>query len=91
VVKLPTHEAVLGRNQLVLDLCQKEVRDYIVEQVTAILDEAEICYVKWDMNRHIAEAFSSVLQNQGEFYHRYIIGLYEVLTRIFVPRKGERM
>lgn len=85
-VKLPNRKAVLGRNQLVLDLCQKAVRDYIVEQVTAILDEAEISYVKWDMNRHIAEAFSSVLQNQGEFYHRYIIGLYEVLTRIFAPR-----
>jgi alpha-galactosidase len=85
-VKLPNRKAVLGRNQLVLDLCQKEVRDYIVEQVTAALDEAEVSYVKWDMNRHIAEAFSTTLQNQGEFYHRYIIGLYEVLTRIFVPR-----
>ena len=85
-VKLPNRKAVLGRNQLVLDLCQKEVRDYIVEQVSNILDEADIRYVKWDMNRHIAEVFSSVLQNQGEFYHRYILGLYEVLTRIFVPR-----
>jgi len=85
-VKLPNRNAVLGRNQLVLDLCQQAVRDYIVEHVTAILDEAEISYVKWDMNRHIAEAFSSSLQNQGEFYHRYILGLYEVLTRIFTQR-----
>ncbi len=85
-VKLSNRKAVLGRNQLVLDLCQKEVRDYIVEQVTTILDEAAIGYVKWDMNRHIAEAFSYALQNQGEFYHRYIIGLYEILTRIFAPR-----
>ena len=38
------------------------------------------------MNRHIAEGYSSALENQGEFYHRYILGLYEVLTRIFVPR-----
>lgn len=85
-VKLPGRTTVLGRTQLVLDLCQKAVRDYIVEQVSTILDEAEISYVKWDMNRHIAEAFSAVLQNQGEFYHRYILGLYEVLTRIFSPR-----
>lgn len=85
-VKLSDRKAVFGRNQLVLDLCQKKVRDYIVEQVGSLLDEAEISYVKWDMNRHIAEAFSSSLQNQGEFYHRYIMGLYEVLTRIFVPR-----
>ena len=85
-IKLPNRPSVLGRNQLVLDLCKKEVRDYIVEQVSSILDKAEISYVKWDMNRHIAEAFSTALQNQGEFYHRYILGLYEVLTRIFEPR-----
>jgi alpha-galactosidase len=85
-IKLPNRPSVLGRNQLVLDLCQKEVRDYVVKQVSSILDEAEISYVKWDMNRHIAETFSTALQNQGEFYHRYILGLYEVLTRIFEPR-----
>ncbi len=85
-VQLPHRQAVLGRNQLVLDLCRREVRDYIVEQVSGILDDAGISYVKWDMNRHIAESFSSVLGNQGEFYHRYIMGLYEVLTRIFGPR-----
>lgn len=85
-IKLPNREAVLGRNQLVLDLCQKEVRDYIVENVGAILDEADVSYVKWDMNRHIAEAYSLALENQGEFYHGYIIGLYEVLSRIFDPR-----
>ncbi|MDD4111988.1 MAG: alpha-galactosidase [Herbinix sp.] len=85
-IRLPNRKAVLGRNQLVLDLCQKEVRDYIVNNVSAILDEVKISYVKWDMNRHIAEAFSSTLRNQGEFYHRYIMGLYEILTRIFLPR-----
>lgn len=85
-IKLPNRKPVLGRNQLVLDLCKKEVRDYIVDNVSSILDEAGISYVKWDMNRHIAEAYSAVLSNQGEFYHRYIMGLYEVLKRIFEPR-----
>lgn len=85
-IKLPNRHSVLGRNQLVLDLCKKEVRDYIVEQVSGILDEAKISYIKWDMNRHTAEAFSEALKNQGEFYHRYILGLYEVLSRIFEPR-----
>lgn len=85
-IKLPNRHEVLGRNQLVLDLCKPEVRDYIVEHVSSILDEAKISYVKWDMNRHIAEACSEALQNQGEFYHRYILGLYEIMTRIFGPR-----
>lgn len=80
--KVPT----LGRNQLVLDLCRQEVRDYIVEAVGKVLDENNIDYVKWDMNRHISDAFSPVLLNQGEFLHRYILGLYDVLGRIFRPR-----
>lgn len=75
-----------GRNQLVLDLCNPAVRDYIVENMTARLDEAGVDYVKWDMNRHISDAYSSALGNQGEFYHRYILGLYDILHRIFGPR-----
>ncbi len=72
--------AVLGRNQLLLDLTRKEVRDYIVENITGILDASHISYVKWDMNRH-----SIAL---GAKAHRFILGLYEVLDRIFTPRPG---
>ncbi len=77
---------VLGRNQMVLDLCNKDVREYIVENVTRVLDTADIDYVKWDMNRHMSDACSKTITNQGEFFHRYIMGLYEVLGRIFYAR-----
>ena len=69
---------VLGRNQLLLDLTKPEVRDYIVENVGGILDSAGIFYVKWDMNRHSVAL--------GAKAHRYILGLYDVLRRIFEPR-----
>ncbi len=69
---------VLGRHQLLLDLTRPEVRDYIVENVSKILDDAGISYVKWDMNR-----YSVAL---GARAHDYILGLYEVLRRIFAPR-----
>lgn len=85
-VKLPGKKPVLGRNQLVLDLCNPEVQDYIIENVGKVLDDAGVSYVKWDMNRHIAEAYSPVLFNQGEFYHRYIMGLYRVMREIFGKR-----
>ena len=85
-VQTPAKKPTLGRNQLVLDLCRAEVRDYIVSSVSSILDESDISYVKWDMNRHISDAFSPDLHNQGEFFHRYILGLYDVLNRIFTPR-----
>ena len=67
-----------GRNELLLDLTKPEVRDYIVENVTGVLDNANISYVKWDMNRH-----SIAL---GAKAHRFILGLYEVMERIFTPR-----
>ena len=72
------HSDLLCRHQLLLDLTKQEVRDYIVENVSRILDTAEISYVKWDMNRH-----SIAL---GAKAHAFILGLYEVLARIFGPR-----
>ena len=85
-VSVPGRQPAFGRNQLVLDLCNKEVRDYIVRSVRGILDGAHISYVKWDMNRHISDMYSPVLPDQGMFSHRYILGLYEVLGRIFGDR-----
>jgi len=85
-ISIPGKKPVMGRNQLVLDLCNPEVRDYIVSSVSNILDESRISYVKWDMNRHIGDAYSACIGGQGEFFHRYILGLYDILTRIFRPR-----
>ena len=73
-------EPVLGRNQLLLDLTRKEVRDYIVDNVSRILDSAKISYVKWDMNRHSVAL--------GAKAHDFVLGLYDVLRRIFAPRPG---
>ena len=85
-VTTPGREPLFGRNQLVLDLCNPDVRDYIVEQVSRMLDDAKIDYVKWDMNRYTSDAYSPLLSSQGEFFHRYILGLYDVLGRIFRTR-----
>ena len=67
-----------GRNELLLDLTKPEVRDYIVDSVSGVLDSANITYVKWDMNRHSVAL--------GLKAHQYILGLYDVLHRIFDPR-----
>ena len=82
-IQIPGREPSLGRNQLTLDLTRADVRDYIVASVDKILCSANIEYVKWDYNRHISDAFGSRIADQGEFFHRYIMGLYEVLRRIF--------
>lgn len=82
----PAGTPALGRNQLLLDLTNPEVRDYIVNSVCSVLDSAPISYVKWDMNRHLSDFYSKTLENQGEFFHRYTLGLYDILSRIFEPR-----
>jgi alpha-galactosidase len=82
-IAVPSRAPSLGRNQMVLDLTRKEVREYIVKSVHDVLSSANIEYVKWDYNRHISDMYSSSLTNQGEFYHKYILGLYEVLDKIF--------
>ena len=82
-VKSPDRVAYPGRNQLVLDFARQEVRDAIAEAVSDVLKNAPIAYVKWDMNRHLSDAYSASLGAcQGEFYHRYILGLYEVMGKI---------
>ena len=69
---------ILGRHQLLLDLTRPEVRDYIVSSVGGVLDSASISYVKWDMNRH-----SIAL---GAKAHDFVLGVYDVLRRVFGPR-----
>ncbi len=74
----------LGRSQMVLDLSRADVRDYLFERISAILDSASIEYIKWDFNRNLTEAGSAILpeDRQLEVFHRYVLGLYELLERL---------
>lgn len=83
-IHIPGRERTECRNQLTLDLSRDEVCDYIIRTVSDILDEAEISYVKWDMNRHMTELGSAGLppERQKEMTHRYMLGLYRVMEEI---------
>lgn len=74
----------LSRNQYVLDLSRKEVRDCIYDKIHAILSSANIAYVKWDMNRQLTDMGSLMLpaDRQGELAHRYVLGVYEMQERL---------
>lgn len=85
-VQAPGRPPLQGRHQLVLDLCRPEVRDHIVGAVRGVLASANIAYIKWDMNRSLSDLHSPALLNQGEFFHRYTLGLYDLLSRIFADR-----
>ncbi len=88
-IRVPEREPSRGRHQLVLDLTSREVREYIISSLDRVLSSANIEYVKWDYNRHISDMYSLSLKNQGEFYHRYILGLYEILSEVFEKRHPE--
>ncbi len=83
-IALPDRTPCRSRNQYVLDLSRKEVRDYVYEAVASVLRSANIAYVKWDMNRQLTDLGSSFLgkENQGELLHRYVLGVYELQERL---------
>jgi alpha-galactosidase len=72
------------RNQYVLDMSRKEIRDYIFTLLKDLISSAPISYIKWDMNRPITEPFSTALpaERQGEFFHRYCLGVYDLYARL---------
>ena len=70
-----------GRNQRLLDLCNPEVVDHLIQTFADLLSSAEISYVKWDMNRIFSDVYSRYLppERQGETAHRYVMGLYRLM------------
>ena len=73
-----------GRNQLVLDFCRPEVVEYIQQTLVRLIADAQVDYIKWDMNRHLSEAYSAALpaSKQGEVFHRYMLGVYRTLQTL---------
>ena len=81
---IPGRRPVRGRNQLVLDFSRKEVVDHIFEQISAVIDGANVEYIKMDMNRSICDVFSAVegFQNYGKIMYEYVLGVYDFLERL---------
>ncbi len=81
VLQIPGREPNRSRNQLVLDLSRKEVREYMKKFIDDTLSCANISYVKWDMNRSVDNVYSAAdpTLSQGAIRHKYVLGLYEVM------------
>ena len=73
-----------ARHQHVLDFSRKEVVDHIYEMIARIIRESSISYIKWDMNRYMTEPYSLTADpvRQGETMHRYMLGVYDLYTRL---------
>lgn len=84
IIGVPERFESHSRHQHVLDFSRKEVVDYIYAMVSKIIRESSISYIKWDMNRYMTEPYSRGLDasSQGEVMHKYILGVYDLYTRL---------
>ena len=84
MVAIPGRTPSIGRNQYLLDLTRLDVREYLFKILSDTWHLADVNYIKWDMNRTFSDLYSanSEIRNHGEFLHRYILGLYELLSRL---------
>ncbi|MCB5239034.1 alpha-galactosidase [Niallia circulans] len=84
VIHSPAYSPLEGRRQLVLDLSNREVQDFLINVLTEHLETGKIDYIKWDMNRHLTDIGSAAFpkDQQGEISHRYILGLYRILEKL---------
>lgn len=83
VIKQPQRPEKLYRNQLVLDLSNPKVQDFVYNIVDELFTKnPNLAYIKWDCNAVIYNAYSSHLSNQSHLYFKYVQGLYKVLEKI---------
>lgn len=83
VIKQPKRDEYYFRNQLVLDLSNPKVQDFVYGIVDNLFTKnPDLAYIKWDCNAVIYNAYSAHLKNQSQFYIEYVKGLYKVLERI---------
>jgi alpha-galactosidase len=64
ILKLPNREENYFRNQLVLDLLNPRVQDFVYNTIDKLLsDNPGIAYIKWDCNRMMTNTYSPYLKN----------------------------
>lgn len=76
IIKIGHRDPVRARNQLLLDFSRKEVRDHIFGQICEMLDQGNIEYIKWDMNRSMADVYA------GNVTYDYVLGVYDFLEKL---------
>lgn len=78
----PTREASELRHQLVLNLTMPEVQEYVFNCMDSMLEEYNIRYIKWDMNRPFSEIGCANLKNQQEIWYRHTMAVYDIADRL---------
>lgn len=75
-IKVSERTPVEIRHQLVLDLSRDEVCEYVINAVSAVLKNANVEYVKWDMNRQLTDMMCV------GYNHKYTLGYYKIMSAV---------
>nr|WP_116233965.1 alpha-galactosidase [Paenibacillus sp. VMFN-D1] len=72
------------RNQLLLNISKPEVKAYILQFMTELLQNHRIKFIKWDMNRTVTEPGMKdhPLHRQKELWIRHVHSLYEIWAEL---------
>lgn len=84
VLQCKDRPSSLSRKQLVLDLTNDEVIDYVVDGLKETFKGVQLEYIKWDFNRSLSEAGSLFLpmERQSEAKHRFVLGSYKMHKKL---------
>jgi len=85
IVQSPGRDKLQLRNQLLLDLSNPKVQEFIWNMIDSLLTVSPgIAYIKWDANRHVEQAGSTYLASgkQTHFWIDYVKGLYTIYEKI---------
>ncbi len=84
ILHTPNRVSNHGRNQFVLNYGNEEVVENIFQQISKVIDESKLDYIKWDMNRPLTNVFDVNLDKgqQGEVFHRYVLGVYKLYEKL---------
>ncbi|MCL6457409.1 MAG: alpha-galactosidase [Gorillibacterium sp.] len=84
VMHFPNRPRTESRTQLVLNLGREDVREYIYGFLHDLLQNHNIRFIKWDMNRPFSEPGwpNAPTGRDKEIWVRYVEGLYLILDRL---------
>lgn len=76
------------RDQLVLNLTREDVQQHVFSCMDDMLNEYDISYIKWDMNRCYSETGAENLENPQELWYRHTKAVYEIADRLKAKHPG---
>ena len=80
-MKLPGRKPVRLRNQLMLNMADERVQNFVVRTICDVIARSNADYVKWDFNRSMTDCYGKGIPS-GEYFHRYMLGYYRVVCKI---------